>query len=134
MKCHKTPRNGVAANVRKRIPCEETRHILWGEEACERSEWNRHHMLATLTNAMRDDLFLLLRNEAKSLLAVRYPFLSSKARHLIVTSVREEGQPCRRKARGGGFHPYGSEGPAIGGGFNTYATEGPACERGMSSA
>ena len=48
MKSYKTRRHEVSANIRNRIPCEKTRFVVREEEARERNEWHRQHILATL--------------------------------------------------------------------------------------
>ena len=62
----------------------------------------------------------MLRFEALGHMQMRFPWVSSKARKKLmdaihgpgaVTDIYEAGQILRRKSKGGGFNPYGSEGP-----------------------
>ena len=91
---------------------DQLRLIVRENDRQELNQWCKEYGLKAMTERARDDLYLSVAADAKRLLAVKYPHFSAKALQLIVTSIHEEGQLARTKSKGGGFNPYGSEGPA----------------------
>ena len=90
---------------------DKLRFIVRENDRQELNQWHKEYGLKAMTERARDDLYLSVAADAKRLLAVKYPHFSAKALQLIVTSIHEEGQLARKKSKGGGFNPYGSEGP-----------------------
>ena len=117
---HRLKLTNGSSNARASSDCQvhagffgdKLRFIAKENDRWELNQWHKEYALKTMTERARDDLYLSVAADSKQLLAVKYPHFSAKALQLIVNSIHEEGHLARKKSKGGGFNPYGSECPA----------------------